>query len=154
MAFIDRVVEHPGRVRLTAVSGETDVYDMTREEGTVTEVGTPLNATNLNAEVANVANEQLDSALSAFTIDANSNVHVRNIQCGVVNMRVSGGSPGGVDVTFDQAFTAAPYVVVTPQTKYPQSIWATAVNASTTGFTLWGYRPTDGDLRVHWIAMR
>lgn len=50
MAFVDRVVDHPGRVRLTPVSGQSDVYDMTREEGTVTQDGTLLNALNLNTQ--------------------------------------------------------------------------------------------------------
>lgn len=49
MALTDRVVEYPGRIILTPVSGETNTYDVTRAEGTVTEEGTPLNAANLNA---------------------------------------------------------------------------------------------------------
>lgn len=46
--FTDRVVEHPGRVRLTPVSGEANVYDMEREEGAVTETGTPFSADEFN----------------------------------------------------------------------------------------------------------
>lgn len=49
MGLIDRIVEHPGRIQLTAVSGETDTYDVTRAEGEVTQEGTPINAENLNA---------------------------------------------------------------------------------------------------------
>lgn len=48
MALTDRITEHPGRIRLTAVAGETDVYDVTREEGQVVQAGTQLNAQNLN----------------------------------------------------------------------------------------------------------
>ena len=48
MAFIDRIVQYPGRVKLTPVSGQTNVYDMEREEGTVSTEGTLLNANNLN----------------------------------------------------------------------------------------------------------
>ena len=48
MAFTDRVVEHPGRVKLTNVSG--DIYDITPYEGEVTAQGTLLNAANLNKE--------------------------------------------------------------------------------------------------------
>ena len=47
MALVDRVVEYPGRVRLTPVPGEENVYDMSREEGEVTIWGTELNAENL-----------------------------------------------------------------------------------------------------------
>lgn len=49
MALTDRIVEYPGRITLTAVSGEADTYDVARAEGTVTQEGTELNATNLNA---------------------------------------------------------------------------------------------------------
>lgn len=49
MALTDRRVEFPGRIKLTAVSGETDTYDVERAEGTVTQEGTEINADNLNA---------------------------------------------------------------------------------------------------------
>lgn len=39
---VDRVPTYPGRVKLTPVSGQTNVYDMVREDSPVTE-GTPLN---------------------------------------------------------------------------------------------------------------
>lgn len=57
MSFTDRIVQYPGRVELTPVSGQTNVYDMTAQEGTVTTEGTLLNAANLNAQT------QLDSAV-------------------------------------------------------------------------------------------
>ena len=57
MAFTDRIVEYPGRVKMTPVSGQTDVYDMTREEGDVYTDGTLLNANNLNTQT------QLDNAV-------------------------------------------------------------------------------------------
>lgn len=47
MGLVDRVVEYPGRVRLTPVPGEEGVYDMSREEGQVTVWGTQLNAEHL-----------------------------------------------------------------------------------------------------------
>lgn len=46
--FTDRVVQHPGRVKMTPVSGQTNVYDVERQEGTVTEPGTPFNAETFN----------------------------------------------------------------------------------------------------------
>lgn len=49
MALTDRIVEHPGRVVLTPVSGEENTYDVTRAEGTITQEGTELNTANLNA---------------------------------------------------------------------------------------------------------
>lgn len=50
MAFTDRVVEYPGRVKLTPVTGQTNVYDMERSEGAEYTVGTLLNALNLNTQ--------------------------------------------------------------------------------------------------------
>lgn len=58
MAFKDRVVEHPGRVRLTPVAGEADVYDMTREEGTIIQEGTRLSAENLEANYRLISEER------------------------------------------------------------------------------------------------
>lgn len=47
--FVDRLVEHPGRIKLTdTTSGNEQIVDVTREEGVITEPGTLLNATNLN----------------------------------------------------------------------------------------------------------
>ena len=46
--WVDRVATHPGRVQLTPVVGQTNIYDMERaDEPTV--AGTPINAANLNA---------------------------------------------------------------------------------------------------------
>ena len=42
----DRTPQHPGRVRLTPVSGQTNVYDLTREDDPIEE-GTPLNKRTL-----------------------------------------------------------------------------------------------------------
>lgn len=49
--FTDRVVQHPGRMKLTPVSGQTNVYDVERQEGTVTEPGTPFKADTFNGIV-------------------------------------------------------------------------------------------------------
>lgn len=58
---IDRVSTYPGRVKLTAVSGQTDVYDMVRADEPVQE-GTPLNK------------ELLDQ--KAYTLTADVTVYV------------------------------------------------------------------------------
>lgn len=57
MAFIDRVVEHPGRIKLTPVTGQSNVYDMERVEGEEYTPGTLLNALNLNTQT------QLDNSV-------------------------------------------------------------------------------------------
>lgn len=64
--FTDRVVEHPGRYTLTDTGGaELGTYDLSRDEGTVTEAGTPLNAAHLNPVVneINDINDRLDGLL-------------------------------------------------------------------------------------------
>lgn len=60
MAFVDRVVEYPGRVKLTPVTGQSNIYDMERAEGTEYTEGTLLNATNLNAQT------QLDASVQTI----------------------------------------------------------------------------------------
>ncbi len=64
MAFVDRIVEHPGRFMLTDVSnGEVlGTFDLVRAEGTITEEGTPLTAANLNTEIAGMAREETQDA--------------------------------------------------------------------------------------------
>lgn len=59
MAFSDRVVEYPGRVKLTPVTGQSNTYDMERAEGTEYTEGTLLNALNLNTQT------QLDNTVQA-----------------------------------------------------------------------------------------
>jgi len=61
MALQDRITEHPGRIKLTAVAGEPDTYDVTRAEGQVTQEGTELNATNLEAAFGLVYEEYTGS---------------------------------------------------------------------------------------------
>ena len=61
--WVDRVATHPGRVQLTPVQGQTNIYDMERaDEPTV--AGTPVNAANLNAMQKNMG------------LDANKTVYV------------------------------------------------------------------------------
>ena len=60
--WVDRVATHPGRVQLTPVVGQTNIYDMERaDEPTV--AGTPINAANLNAMQKNVG---LDANMTVY----------------------------------------------------------------------------------------
>lgn len=54
MSWTDRVVEYPNRVKLTAVSGQDNTFNMEAAEGTVYVEGTLLNAENLNNETMNL----------------------------------------------------------------------------------------------------
>lgn len=60
--FTDRVVEYPGRIELTPVAGQTNIYDMSRAEGTVAAEGTPFNATTFNAiadDIIQIADDKI-----------------------------------------------------------------------------------------------
>ena len=48
--WLDRLSEHPSRRQLTSVTDPTDVksYDITRDEGTVLQAGSPINANAMN----------------------------------------------------------------------------------------------------------
>ena len=60
--WVDRVATHPGRVQLTPVQGQTNIYDMERaDEPTV--AGTPVNAANLNAMQKNMG---LDANMTVY----------------------------------------------------------------------------------------
>lgn len=149
MAFIDRVVQYPNRVTLTAVSGETDTYDMERAEGTVTEEGTPLNAANLNNEIQSM----IADAIQGITIDNNGNVSYRNMQSGKVLVKPSSArATTTVNVTFPQAFTKVPNVVVSSNGASPSTTSVSAGAITTTGFTLYFYRTTQTNTYVSWIA--
>lgn len=47
IVFTNRLVENPGRVKLTPVAGQPNVYDVERQEGNIIQPGTPINAETL-----------------------------------------------------------------------------------------------------------
>lgn len=143
--FTDRIVEHPNRVRLTNVSG--DVYDMAREEGAVTEEGTPLNASNLTQCI----NELIDAKMEGLSIDGSGNVSFRNLQSGSVS--VPGGTPTTKAVTFPKPFSSAPRIVLTPVTTVPQNLSVGVSGVTTTGFNIVVYRNSATSTTVNWIAV-
>jgi len=161
MAFIDRVVEHPGRFTLTnADTGEVlGTFDLTRAEGTVTTEGTQLNAANLNQEISGAITQatesigdSIDSRLSAFSIDANQNVSVRNIQRGRVLVSAKKNKVATKHVNFPKAFTTIPSVTITPISSVPNKISCSVNNVTTKGFDLCMYRTSDTDTAFGWIA--
>ena len=68
--FTDRSVENPGRYRLGATA-DTNVFDLTREEGTVYNEGTPLNAENLNAAMQDVIDQIPTDYVDMDDLEAN-----------------------------------------------------------------------------------
>ena len=152
MAFEDRVVEFPGRVILTNVNDPNDVKtcDMARAEGEETNPGTPLNADNLNAAIA----DAVDAAMQEFDIDASGNVNVRNVQCGKATVTVKAANTTYTkSVLFPQAFTSVPIVSATPVTGSPDKVAFGVTSISTTGFSITLNRTNVVNTIVNWIAM-
>lgn len=155
MAFENRIVEYPDRVTLTDSSGTvTGPYTITRDEGTVTQEGTPLTADNLNAEIAEAAASAAESATNALTIDAAQNVHVRNIQCGTAALKMTKAKTTvKTHVTFAREFTSIPRVVASPVTSAPGKVSVSVSQITTTGFDMMMYRETKQNTACMWIAM-
>lgn len=73
--WTDRQSQFPTRRKLTAVSGQTDVYDISREEGNVTAEGSVFNANAINGlerRIAVMGNEMAGNVSEAITLSANS----------------------------------------------------------------------------------
>ena len=87
----DEVVQHPRRIRLTPVMGESDVYDYDREKGTITEEGTPVTAANLN---------NVEQGLETHLADIATEEQLGHIKVGE-NLTIDGdgtlNAQGGVD---------------------------------------------------------
>ena len=140
--FSNRIVEHPGRVKLTAVSGETDTYDVTRAEGEVTQEGTPLDADNLNKEIQDMIN----SSVAGFSTAV--------IRRGRTSIKTKAAKTAAkVKVTFSTAFSSVPYVVVTPNSTAPSTISLSVSEVTTTGFYLVMQTTKAKTVKVNWIAI-
>lgn len=111
MAFTDRVVEHPGRVKLTPVTGQSNVYDMERAEGDEYTEGTLLNALNLNTQT------QLDGSVESLYTTAGMTV-------GTYQNEVSDALAHMIDVanTYGVAYNASSSITLgTSDKKIPLS---------------------------------
>lgn len=150
--FKDRVVQYPNRYDLIdtngnhgfSVNGETleintGPFTLSRNEGTVTEAGTLLNAVNLTDNIDEIATSHFDSGVTA-------------------GISVAAGAFEDVAITFSQSFTTAPSVVVgflSSSTAPTFGSCSVAVNSVTTsGFTIRVFN-NDSATRapaVEWIA--
>lgn len=150
MAFVNRITEHPNRVKLIPIEGgEPNIYDVVRYEGEVEEEGTPLNAENLNGEMENT----IKVAMNGINIDSSNNVHFRNLQQGKAVVKTKTKKAVKKKITFSRAFTKVPIVVATPVTVVPQKVELGVTEITTTGFTIVIYRTNDTATDVNWIAV-
>lgn len=152
MAFENRIVEHPGRVVLTPVSGLTNTYDAdyTAEEGEVTQEGTLLDADSMNSAVQDIVNSSMDG----ITLTAGGTLQVRNIQSGSALITLTAtNQTKSVNITFATPFENAPNVVATPNTGAPANCSVGVSNITTTGFTLTLTRTTRVNTSIHWVAI-
>lgn len=79
MAFVDRVVEYPGRVKLTPVTGQSNVYDMERAEGDEYTEGTLMNASNMNIQT------QLDAMVQSKFAAVETDTSAQNDMSNALN---------------------------------------------------------------------
>lgn len=146
MAFIDRIVDYPGRVRLTPVSGQSNVYDMTREEGEVYEPGTLLNANNLNnpdvtslkiggEEFADWVIEQGTNGSWKYRkwhsgkVEAWARWNVGDVACTIAASTFGGYRSGSLSFAIPSGiFTAAPFAVGIKS--YSQGAWLVSLMAA------------------------
>ena len=96
--FTDRITEHPGRIRLTAVSGQTDVYDVERAEGAVTETGTPFNAATFNNIAQDILDKITEQANRITELENRETVKTVNVSSGTVS--ISANTYGAIQIPF------------------------------------------------------
>lgn len=162
MEFTDRVANHPGRITLTVTEssnsniavGDTITCDTTRADDPVTE-GTPITADNLNQITTDIG-EDINSAMSAFTIDESKNVGVRNLQAGKVTTSTikKKSRNNKVEIKFAPAFTKVPTVVATPIARSAGFYHVSVRSVTTSRALLSVYNGTSSSkkIKVNWIA--
>ena len=66
----DRIVEHPRRYQLVPVAGQEGVFDLVAVTGEVTEVGTPVNAVNMETTSSGLSQRKIvDNEVINFSTD-------------------------------------------------------------------------------------
>ena len=146
MAFIDREVEFPNRYFLEDENGgRTGPFTLVRDEGTVTEEGTLLNADNLNREIESIVNDELSGLKNGSTT---------MILTGTKSCKCSSAkTPRDIAITFKTAFSSAPRVTVSVVTSNPQNQRAGIRSVTKTGFSIRFYSTNTSSYTVHWQAI-
>lgn len=152
MGFIDRIVQYPGRVKLTPVAGQSNVYDMTRQEGTITQEGTKLNSEEMDECIEEIVKSMINDCF-----DSNGKFTLKKyVQAGkaTVKTKDQANKTISLSVSFPKAFSTTPIVVVSPISSTPNNVRVSIQNISTTGFTVYAYRTNSQyDTNIRWIAV-
>ena len=126
--FDDRSVEFPGRYRLNPTD-ETNIYDLVRQEGTIYNAGTPLNAENLNGAMQDVID--MIPIQSAFVAEQGSTTYAEvtaAMNAGQVVFAAVTNSYGTVDIY--------PYAYAGSNTYYFLRVDGSPANPKIKGLTL------------------
>lgn len=153
MAFENRIVEHPGRVVLTPVTGQTNTYDAdyVSQQGTVSQEGTMMEATAMNAAVQDL----IDSSMNGINISPSGTVTMNNIQIGVVSVTpTAANTVTSGSFTFASEFENTPVVMLLPRSRAPESVTHWSVHdISTTGFTVYMTRTNTTRTNFMYLAV-
>lgn len=98
----NRIVQHPNRYKLTPVSG--DIYDLSPEPGTVTEIGTIVNRSLLMGVQGFSANETVfnaDGSITETNADLDTKITVFNSDGSITETFTSNGISIAKQTTFN-----------------------------------------------------
>lgn len=126
--FTDRSVEFPGRYRLNPTE-DANIYDLVRQEGTIYNAGTPLNAEHLNGAMQEVI-DQIPAA-NVFIAEKDTTTYAEvtaAMNAGQVVFAVVTNSYGTVDIY--------PYAYADSNTYYFLRVDGSPANPKFKGLTL------------------
>lgn len=153
MAFENRIVEHPGRVVLTPVTGQTNTYDAdyVSQQGTVSQEGTMMEASAMNAAVQDL----IDSSMNGITISPAGTVTMNNIQIGIVSVTPTAANTiTSKSFTFASEFENTPVVMLLPRSRVPDQVTHWSIHdISTTGFTVYMTRTNTTQTNFMYLAV-
>lgn len=108
--FTDRVVQHPGRIKLTPVTGQADTYDMERAEGTVTTPGTPFNAATFDGVAQDIIDQMPIDGMHYGTSDSTAGSSTKTVSC--AGFQLFTGAAITVKFTNESTYTGTTYLNV------------------------------------------
>lgn len=177
--FTDRITEHPGRVKLTNTSNNTEqTYDVERAEGAVTEEGTRINAAAMNQILNQViadtiggepvtydADSEEDNIESGMTIEETF-ARLRTIIAKLLGVKIEAGrteeqsvaasSYLNFPITFTEDFAEMPILVATARNVTDTAGISACVltgNSSSATLRVRNNNTASKTVSVYWIAI-